>query len=380
MRRAVLVLWLAACGLSVDGTGSGNGAPPSSPGADATAPPPDTGAPPGDAGGPESDAAPPQDTGQKPPWAYMRKLTIDNSQQDALVDFPILVVLDPSRIDYGHCQASGADLRFTDNVGALLDYEIEAWKPGDKSYLWIRVPQVPSRASLDIWMVYGNPTATDQQTPPRVWDASFVGVWHLASVKDSTGKHGSTNEGATATTGQVGPAMAFDGTGQYIDTKATEQLDTWTIEAWSYASSSAQSNGQWSGPLMRDNYNLQWDCQASSFCRTTSILLKPADWVEASFGSLISQTWYYLAATFDTHSLVSFVNGLQSDSTDVGTNTAVDVSSSAKIGANRDATAFFGGKVDEVRISNTVRSKSWIAAQQLSMNDRYLKFGAEQPF
>jgi hypothetical protein len=375
VRRAVLVLSVAACGLSVDGTGVV--APLS--GADDGGAPHD-GAP--DVAGPAADAALPSDGSDGShgsPWSYRRKLTIDNTAQDALVDFPVLVVLDGSRITYAHCLPGGADVRFTDAGAAPLQYEVEAWQPGGRSYLWVKVPQIASHATTDIWMIYGNPSAADAQAASKVWDAGFVGVWHLASANDSTGKHASTNAGATATDGMIGAALAFDGISQYVDTKAVEQLDEWTIEAWSYAARAPVSGGGWSGPLMRDNYNLQWDCNASSFCRATSVILKPSNWVEASFGALIAQTWYYLAATFDTHTLVSYVDGLSSTSNPIGTNMAADVGVSAKIAADRDATNFFAGKVDEVRISSVVRTGGWILAQQRSMTDRYIAFGAEQP-
>jgi hypothetical protein len=232
----------------------------------------------------------------------------------------------------------------------------------------------------DIWLVYGNPSAVDAQAASKVWDADFVGVWHLADAKDSTDNHVSMNKGGTRANGFIGPALAFNGANQYVDTKATEQLDSWTIEAFSYPMNPPASGVNPSGPLMRDNYNLQWDCMSLSFCRATSVLLN-SGWIQVGLGNPSERSWHYLAATFDTHVLVAFVDGSSSGSSPRGTDTAAPVAASAKIAANPILTGFFAGTVDEVRISKIARAPDWISAQQLSMrNFGYVSFGAEQKY
>lgn len=62
-----------------------------------------------------------------PNWTYRKKITFDNSAQaENLVNFPVLVKLNSSRIDYSKTQDAGQDIRFTDSDGTtLLPYEIE---------------------------------------------------------------------------------------------------------------------------------------------------------------------------------------------------------------------------------------------------------------
>jgi Concanavalin A-like lectin/glucanases superfamily/Domain of unknown function (DUF2341) len=377
MRRARLLLaGLTACGLGVTGTAvgpdGGGGGGGANPGTDAGAA--------AEAGGAIDGSLPPGPDGSVGSgWSYARTLTIDNSAQGALAAFPLLVVLDDTRVTYAHASASGADLRFTDAAGAALDYEIEQWNASGKSFVWVNVPSIAAHASTTIRMLYGNPSATDAESATKVWDASFVGVWHLVDAHDSTGKHASAKMGATSTTGQVGGALAFNGTSQYVDTMATEQLDSWTIEAWANATNAPKSNtGSWSGPLMRDNYNLQWDCNSSSYCASASVVLPSDNWQSASFGGPSSGAWHYLAATFDTSTLVAYVDGSQKN-TQGGLQKADSFSSSAKIAAERTLTQFFSGKVDEVRISNAVRTADWISAQAKSMADSgFVSYGPEQ--
>src|SRR4051794_27002489 len=51
-------------------------------------------------------------------------LVMNDSRAETLVDFPVLVHLDASHIDYAATRADGADLRFVDADGRLLDHEV----------------------------------------------------------------------------------------------------------------------------------------------------------------------------------------------------------------------------------------------------------------
>ena len=128
----------------------------------------------------------------------------NNTRNELLTDFPVLVALDPSRIDYSICAPGGADLRFFAADDATpLPYEIETWNAGGRSAVWVRVPSIPALADGNIWMHYGDPNATDMSNPPGVWSSEHVVVWHLSqdpaggatdAVRDSTsrGHHGTS--------------------------------------------------------------------------------------------------------------------------------------------------------------------------------------------
>ena len=54
-------------------------------------------------------------------WTARRKITFDNSAQaENLTNFPALVKLDSTRIDYTRTQDLGQDIRFTDSDGITL--------------------------------------------------------------------------------------------------------------------------------------------------------------------------------------------------------------------------------------------------------------------
>ncbi|MCH8006119.1 MAG: DUF2341 domain-containing protein [Planctomycetes bacterium] len=115
-------------------------------------------------------------------WLERRKLTINNSDQtEDLDDFPLLVKLDGTRIDYTKTLNLGEDIRFIDDDDLTeLKYEIEKWDESGTSYVWVKVPQIDGSSSTDhIWIYYDYFAASDNQDPPNVWTNGYAGVWHL---------------------------------------------------------------------------------------------------------------------------------------------------------------------------------------------------------
>ncbi len=115
-------------------------------------------------------------------WNQRKKLTFKNGAQATdLVNFPVLVVFDSTRIDYTKTQDAGEDIRFIDDDGLTeLKYEIEKWDETGTSLVWVKVPQINGASSSDhVWLYYDNILATDNQDAPNVWTNGYAGVWHL---------------------------------------------------------------------------------------------------------------------------------------------------------------------------------------------------------
>ena len=94
-------------------------------------------------------------------WTHRQKLSFDNlAQTETLTDFPVLIVLNSSNIDYTQTKDDGSDLRFFAADGTPLAYEIEQWNEGGDSSVWVRVPQITGNSNSDsILMYYGNDAA-----------------------------------------------------------------------------------------------------------------------------------------------------------------------------------------------------------------------------
>ena len=151
-------------------------------------------------------------------WGARRKLTFNTTGINTnLTNMPVLVKLDPSRINYALTKPNGADLRFIDaNNTTQLDYEIATWNPGGVSTVWVKVPQIDANSITDsITLYFSNPAALAAQNPALVWSNGYAAVWHFdTGLLDSTANanHG-INQVTTSEAGYIGNARRFDGSG-----------------------------------------------------------------------------------------------------------------------------------------------------------------------
>jgi hypothetical protein len=320
-------------------------------------------------------------------WSRRRRLTFDNAASKTdLDDFPVLVVLDSDRVEYGSTATKGGDIRFVDADGETqLAHEIEAWNPGGQSFIWVRVPKIDGGSKTDfIWLYHGNPAAAAGQDSLGVWHESYVAVWHLhKDFEDSTSnKQHAKNFGSTDAAGVIAHGQAFSGQGQYIDTNNTRDLSSFTLMVWARGESAPDSDDV-NGPLLREeNYQICWDHAAPYPRAAVSYQHPDATWRAAQLGTLSAGTWYLLSATLEQGTLTAYVDGKQTGI--VHGATPVSSAHTAKIGRHAVKSVvpvnFFEGLVDEVRIADVARSSGWIAAQHASMTDAFVVYGAEEKY
>ncbi|HIG39610.1 MAG TPA: DUF2341 domain-containing protein [Gammaproteobacteria bacterium] len=332
-------------------------------------------------------------------WSYRSALAFDNSAQtEDLTDFPVLIILDATRIDYLHTENNGQDLRFVDGNGTVLAHEIESWDESGTSYVWVHVPKIDSGSSTDfIWMYFGNSGVADGQNGAGVWNSSHKGVWHLNETSgphdDSTNnpsghdidQFGGVNQSAT---GKISGADNFDGTNDYLWGLGPEDQDLQitgdvTLEAWVYIdtlpSSGYASIIEFAGGGESEGKNYLY-----------SMLLMPDGDInlghEYSDGSnqfydmgvsLNSGQWYQLTAVRDS---VAKEWHLYVDGSLTATesyNFAATGGSGSHLWVGFDS-VYLDGTIDEIRISDTVRSAAWISAQHAAMSGSFVTYGYEQ--
>lgn len=319
------------------------------------------------------------------------RLTFTNaSRAEPLVDFPVLVVLDASRIDYAATAPGGADLRFADAGGAPLAYEIESWQPSGKSFVWVRVPQIDAASNADfIWMSWGDPAAVDAQNPAGVWPADTVAVWHLAQdpgpggtgdIRDSTsgGHDGTAAASMTADDlgpGAIGMAIQFEGTAEQIYAGSAFALPTYTWSLWLEATA-APTVGMVNRDLISNGdvaFNFAWDHYTPTY--TTAAAQRDAtQWHNAQIGGNLSGgVWYHVASTFDGTSLCVYLDG--ASVTCVSSEAPLAPTLPFSIGGGPTGANTFHGWVDEVRVSSVARSPIRLEAEHASETDHFVVFG-----
>jgi hypothetical protein len=332
-----------------------------------------------------SSAASSSSSGGGPVWAHRRTLDLDLGGNGSVDDFPLLVLLDKSRIDYGATQDKGEDLRFTDMSDVPLDHEIELWDETFNSLVWVRIPTITQNGAnhTQIRMYDGNAAAADGQKPAAVWSSNFVGVWHLnqpdGALADSSNTTGpATNHGSTRMPAMLGYGRDFSASDhEYIDTLNTSQPVRYTVEAWAKGNHNAYTGSGPNGPLMCEkNYQIMWD-HTNPFVAASSLNTKDGNatgqnWKAADFAGLDGGTWYYLASVFAGDKLRAYKDGMKKDEKTFAMTDPQPETETAKIGRHAFNTGdanFFDGMVDEVRISKIVRSDRWIQAQNRSMRN-----------
>lgn len=337
-----------------------------------------SGAPPGDS----------SDDGPPPPGVVHHRLDVQVeglALDRPLDDVPILVRLDPDRIDYAAAGPEGASLRFLGQNGQTLPYEIEGWNAGGVSDVWVRVPQIDP-AGAAIFLLYGDPNAPLPPGPAEVWSNGFVAVWHLPSLLDSSTHGNDLGNGAEVTgqsevAGMVGDALHFaeDAESQVaLDAPVLGLTNAGTIEAWVFPDTVAPLT-----PEMQHRDVLRkgpaYRLSASHHTSGTPMFLLTvgSGQPRAAVGlDPLPIEWSFLAGRFSGNGDAEvFVDAVVvGNSTALGGAIVDPVSGGVEIGGNA-----YIGAVDEVRISAVLRSEAWLRVQDASARDVLIDYGPATP-
>ncbi|HLC78200.1 MAG TPA: DUF2341 domain-containing protein, partial [Candidatus Nanoarchaeia archaeon] len=295
-----------------------------------------------------------------------------------LTNFPILVVLNSSRIDYSKTGAT--DIRFYDaDNTTLLNKETELWNSSGNSYIWVKTPQLNNDTSDYIWAYY-NCSTTNADNKVGVWDSSYTAVYHSNSptagvLNDSTSQHNGTQANSpTAATGKIDGAMQYAvASQQYYSTDITSG-DTFTWEVWANVTSYTTYHSM---VAIATSYML-FDQLSGALSMWSTDGMGGSD---GGISGLSTNTLYHLVFVREGDSITGgykfYKNGISSGTT---YNTGAWAASTAIYIADRSDTLSqaFNGVLDEVRISSTNRSVSWINASYLTEIDNFLTYGSEE--
>lgn len=334
-------------------------------------------------------------------WSTRRKITFDNSAStENLTSFPVRVSLVGSggsqNIDYDRTQSAGQDLRFIDENGTTLKYEIEKFDESGTSEVWVKVPQINSGATNDyIWMYYGNGSASAGQDATNVWDSNYSLVQHLEETSacsvtftDSTtnGNNGSCNgSGPTATSsGKINGAREFSGSTQYISVSHASSLTTTngTYETWFTMDSTGYHFLIEKGSDDIDNYSMYVDSSNHPVFFYRDSGNTGHTYTDTTTTVATNGSWYHMAAVFDdTNNLIKiYINGSQTFSTS-DSNTPQSVTDQVFLGAENfggGPSSYHDGFMDEARISNVARSGEWIEATYKNQNNQMNSYSASE--
>jgi len=345
-------------------------------------------------------------------FLYRRPLVIDGTRlgdscSSDLTYFPVLVQIDDddklkSVSVTGHVQSdNGDDIVFKGADGVLLPHELTYYdKLTGALTAWVKVPALTKDENRTIFMYYGNSSIdAPTENPAQVWD-SYAAVWHLSDFADSTGNgNNGTNSATIETNGKIAKARNFDVNSDYISvgTSATLQPANLTYSFWvrrtatwsytSWANDKQRHLGWFKGSAWNgngwyvDSYDIDNANKPLNLVVDGNNLFEVPNIDPNTFYPL--NTWTYIAVTFNstTNAGQAYKNAVSqtfnaSGIPDAITATADTKYLSARAGENRGLI----GDMDEVRISNSVRTACWIETEYSNQNDpaAFISLGAEE--
>ena len=326
--------------------------------------------------------------------AFRRQLTFDNTGREALADFPLMVRLDSTRIEFDAVRDDGGDIQFRDADGNPLPHEIEGFGAEDQvAVLWVRVPAIDAGSTDDhIFMYYGNPDVVVEQNAAAVW-ADYRAVYHLnpqgiGAVEDSTAQgFDGTADGATGAEGRIGRAYEFNGTDQYLDLGADRAFISGvagvTAEAW-VAPGTLINPGIALGISINgaDSSRVQFRLSTDRIPNVGARTADEGDLLALDGLAVPAGEWTWVVAVLDFagDAITIYQNGVQAAATTglgFAAATPDTTSNIATIGVDENKTAnFWLGRIDEMRVSaGPGPSPDRIAAQYASMTDVLVSFG-----
>jgi hypothetical protein len=335
-------------------------------------------------------------------WSNHKFITINTRAAGAaqsLRKFPLLVRLDSANFNTGFSQSAfgGSDLRFTKTGDvARLPHQIESWDAvAKRAAIWVLVDSVRGDNVTNIRMHWGKAGVADSSNGAAVFEASngFGAVWHMneasGNIVDATsnGVVG-TNNGTTATTGIIGGGRNFAGTNpgnnvttgvQTISVGDPEGLDLGTgrvtLEAWVRWDRIRPTTGStfWRNIIMRqsgaDELHLRVDGNTPYNYRT-GVYISSSDYgplseqSAAAYGD--SAKWVHLTGVYDSMSASGNAWKLYRNGALVGSGSEGEPNVTGRgtwyIGSwsGTNNRRFWAGDMDELRISKTHRSASWV--------------------
>ena len=316
-------------------------------------------------------------------WNNRKALRIDHTKVSGssnLANFPVLVSLTDANLktvaNGGNVgKPDGSDILFTASDGATqLAYEMESYNASTGQLIaWVGVPTVSVSSDTVIYVYYGNASAANQQNPTGVWDSNYEGVWHFPngttlSANDSTsnGNNASSLNGSSAATGEIDGAASLNGTSNFIQVSNSSSLNGWsqqTVSLWV----KAQTDMRGYARLIEKGANNEWTLAFNYGGANQELTLQNLGTNSAAITTSVAvadNTWHRIDATMDNNSkaIALYVDGALNVSGTSGSS-ASTTNHNIYMGEYGGGGYFYHGLIDEVRISNTLRSADWIATE-----------------
>ncbi|MCL5667137.1 MAG: DUF2341 domain-containing protein [Patescibacteria group bacterium] len=321
-------------------------------------------------------------------WNYRQKLTVNHGQVAGnLSNFPVLVSLSSndlkSTVNGGKVgKTDGTDIVFVsqDNKTKLF-HELDSYNSSTGQLTaWVKLPSLSSSNDTAFYVYYGNGYASDQQDKAGVWDGDFRAVYHGNNLSDSKNSRSMSGSNGLAS-GKIGQALTFDGSSQKVSSTAFagDRDTSFTYELW-FKPASTWQTGSAAVKRLIESVNYNDSAGPSLYYSSATGKLSISNFLP-SYGrvstdyatTLDANQWYHIAGTYNSAGYPNqnlYVNGKAVNYSSYFSYQPVRYDELLTLGGSRLYSASLAdGSMDEVRVSKTARSESWIATEYNNQNN-----------
>lgn len=310
-------------------------------------------------------------------------------------NFPLLVEMNTN--DLNKARPDGNDILFTSVYDGTTivkyDHEIEYFDSSSSLVAWVRIPSIS--ADTELYIYYGNSSATDQQNAAGLW-GEYEHVYHMRDFNDSAGSANLTNDGTILEeNGQIDGCREFGGDGDDLS-NTTVNLNGYgslTLSCWVQADGIGVDDGIfYSQNIDGDDEGISLRYDDAGFSGGANDCLKLS--VETGNGFIQYESaantqtteWQFLTMRWQSGEGISlFIDGVEDVPSFAGGTLTGTTANTDRIIIGRGAkdgggTTGWDGLIDEVRFTSEYRSAGWIEAEYNNQLDpsTFISFATEE--
>ena len=308
-------------------------------------------------------------------WAYRKEISFDLTPKGADIpgaptDVPILIRLSLGNFQYfNDAKPDGSDFRFVAaDDKTPLKFHIERFDPQTQiALVWVRVPRLTGGANTDkIFLYYGNKSATSAAEPAGTYDANQTLVYHFAAAKDAAQDVTAYKSEPSAFEAELNPAsligsgIKFAGA-QTLSIPANGAVHLaankgFTLSAW--VRIAAPQTDAYIAQLADQGRELVLGIQGTQiFARYNGGGGQPVTLTQT--GQLTTGDWHHLAVRIGDGRLTLFVDGADEGHANAE---VLEIGGVLTIGGSATKSNYLTGELDELEVSDSVRSADWLKA------------------
>jgi biopolymer transport protein ExbB len=307
-----------------------------------------------------------------PDWSFRKKITFDTTEAGAnlkenLTQILVAVRLHSGNVAFADMKPDGTDIRFVSGDDKTpLKHHIESFDPAnDMAIVWVQVPRLSAGAKTEfIWLYYGSKKAPKGDDVKGTYDGGQTLVLHFSEKEGAPKDHTAYNQNVKQSTAKLGAAGVLGGGATFDGTSKVTLAESPTLKmvaggaivfsAWVKLSEAQRNAVLFSHEAGAKSFYIGID-QAAIYARIATggfsngaIVAETPRRADLGIG-----TWRHVAVVAGDNRLIVYVDGMEAAATQAA---LPEIAGTVTIGALADGGQGFKGELDEVRLSNAVRS------------------------